>query len=459
MLSHFPTPYPHEWMYSVYCRYHVRSGHFHHQTTIRELFGNRPTAAISSIFPNNTILQIASQLPPRLLDATQLITGHTLFLYYTRCYSLAQKKELLKQLCLGTSVVITSIRRFGQLPAPRYCPCCAEQDRGAYGEAYWHIDHQIPAMQVCPKHKCRLLHIDDIDFISVKDTFRPLDTQNLVAPLYEKELQDKWKIQFSKVLFDYATLPLSFAATPGHSNLSITLGNMGYAVTHGCDIYESLDASRLYQDVKEQYGSNFVSKIFSSEKAVHYIHQVCNWSSKFPEQYALLQCFSGINSSTVFSSTRFQNTYMADEEKIYCCQDESDLCFSEHMSTWLDELHIEFQKIYTSSTDILIAPQDFLAKLAGLLVRADEEYCHVNMPEGTFREFISKMKQRKVQTALILLEQLLDGYQPKGKYSGYPNWTWDTGNFYINKHFGVFAIKQYFSVLANQVLRAKIFGF
>ena len=112
MLSYFPTPYPEEWWWSVLCRYHVRSGHSHYQTTIRELFGNRSTAAIGSIFPNNTIPQVTSQLPPGLLDATKLITGHTLFLYYTRCYSLAQKKKLLSQLRLGTSVVITSIRRF-----------------------------------------------------------------------------------------------------------------------------------------------------------------------------------------------------------------------------------------------------------------------------------------------------------------------------------------------------------
>lgn len=459
MLSYFPTPHPHEWMYSVYCRYYVRSGQTRRTAIIRELFPDRPHTAIGSLYPNSAILQVSAQLP-NYPDARTLMLNHTLFLYHTRCFPAAKKEALITKLSSGTKTILGGIYRDRQLSAPRYCPLCVKDDRADYGEAYWHIEHQIPSMEICPKHECRLLHIDDIDFISVKDTFCPLDAQNLAPPSsYEKELIDKWKIQFSKVIYDYATLPLSFAATPGYSNLSIALGNMGYAMIHGCDIYASLDASRLYQDVKERYGSNFVSKIFSSEKAVHHIHQVCNWSSKIPEQYALLQCFSGINSSTAFSSTRLQSTYMADEEKIHCYQDECELCFSEHMSTWLNELHIEFLKIYTSSTDILVAPQDFLAKLAGLLVRADEEYCHVNMPEGTFREFISKMKQREIQAAIILLEQLLDGYQPEGKYSSYPNWTWDTGNSHINKYFGAFAIKQYFSVLANQVLRAKTFGF
>lgn len=37
-----------------------------------------------------------------------------------------------------------------------YCPMCAEEDIGKYGEMYWHTPHQIQMMPLCPKHKCRL---------------------------------------------------------------------------------------------------------------------------------------------------------------------------------------------------------------------------------------------------------------------------------------------------------------
>ncbi|MCM1569126.1 MAG: TniQ family protein [Roseburia sp.] len=307
MLSYFPTPYPGEWMYSIYCRYHVRTGHPRHQTTIRELFGNRPSAAIGSIFPNNTISQVVSQLPPGFLDAKQLIIGHTLFPYYTRCYSIAQKEKLLGQLCLGTSTVITSIRRFGQLPAPRYCPLCAERDREAYGETYWHIVHQIPAMQVCPQHGCRLLSVEGIDATRVRYAFAPLDTVLPDLNDAPPEHIPPWHFQFSKILYDYATLPLSCAATPTHSNLAIALGNMGYEVIQGHSPHTILDAKRLYHDLTAHYGQEIVGKVFGDEKAICLLNRVCKWECLTPERYALLQCFAGIDSATVFAPSPLPN--------------------------------------------------------------------------------------------------------------------------------------------------------
>ena len=63
MLSYFPTPYPHEWWWSVLCRYHLQSGHERCQPTIYELFGKRPTASIGTIFPNSALIAVAKHLP------------------------------------------------------------------------------------------------------------------------------------------------------------------------------------------------------------------------------------------------------------------------------------------------------------------------------------------------------------------------------------------------------------
>ena len=38
----------------------------------------------------------------------------------------------------------------------RYCPLCAEEDREKHGETYWHREHQIIGIDVCPKHGCFL---------------------------------------------------------------------------------------------------------------------------------------------------------------------------------------------------------------------------------------------------------------------------------------------------------------
>jgi hypothetical protein len=34
----------------------------------------------------------------------------------------------------------------------RLCPCCAQEDKSAFGEAYWHRIHQLPGIAICAKH-------------------------------------------------------------------------------------------------------------------------------------------------------------------------------------------------------------------------------------------------------------------------------------------------------------------
>lgn len=315
MLTYFPTAHPNEWIYSVFCRYHLRAGRQQSQTTIRELFGNRLTAAIGSIFPNNTITGIAAQLPTGQFNARDFMLHHTLFSYYTRCYPLSKKEKLLDQLCQGTTAVITSIRNFGQLPAPRYCPLCAQEDKRIWGEAYWHIEHQIPAMDVCPNHGHPLLSIKGTDATKVRYTFFPLDvslpaSEDLPAGSTPKS---SWQLEFSKILYEYATLPLSCAATPGYSNLAIALGNMGYEVIQCRSTHTILDAKRLYHDLIERFGTEIVEKAFGDERSICLLNRVCKWECLTPERYALLQCFAGISSAEMFSSEQRVSVW---EEKL-----------------------------------------------------------------------------------------------------------------------------------------------
>lgn len=117
MLSFFPTPYPGEWWYSVLCRYHLRSGNAKFQTTIRELFQGRPRAMIGAFFPNNTVYQLCSQLPPSF-DIKTMILGHTPFPYYMRMYTDTQKEDFLKALCKGEATTPTYIwKTAGKEPA------------------------------------------------------------------------------------------------------------------------------------------------------------------------------------------------------------------------------------------------------------------------------------------------------------------------------------------------------
>ena len=80
MLTYFPTPLPGEWWYSVLCRYHVRSGHSKHATTISELYGGRPMVH-GRLIPGGDCAAIVSRLPPGILSLHEVLICHTLLPY------------------------------------------------------------------------------------------------------------------------------------------------------------------------------------------------------------------------------------------------------------------------------------------------------------------------------------------------------------------------------------------
>lgn len=239
-------------------------------------------------------------IPMEYMYIRSLIVNHTLFPYFTRCYPISQKEKLLAGLCSGDSAEIASTRHLGKLPAPRYCPACAEEDRRTYGEVYWHIEHQIPILEVCPKHERPLLTFQGIDNAKIKTTFFPLETQQLDFQESTPALPQQ-HLRFFTLLQEYITLPLNAAAHQGHSNLAVSLCDMGYEVIERYGPGIVLDVQRLYHDLVKSFGRVLVEKVFGGEKSACYIKRICTWDCLVPERYAMLQCFAGMDSSDVFS--------------------------------------------------------------------------------------------------------------------------------------------------------------
>lgn len=308
MLSYFPSPYPGEWWYSVLCRYHVRSGNSKQQTTIRELFPGRVTAAIGSVYPNSTIRQVLTQLPPGLLDVRQVIWEHTLFPFFTRCYTLEKKQAVLERLLLGETMVITSVRRLSKCSEwrPRYCPLCVDADRKAYGEAYWHIAHQIPLLTICPQHGCALVPAENIEVGHMDYTFYPLEAEDPFASIDEDVYVPSWQRAVSGILHEYLTLPIDAAATQGYSNLAIALSNMGYGVIQKHSPNTILDGRRLYQDLIGAFGRELIEQVYGGEQSICNYNRLCKWEMVAPERYALLQYVAGIDSRTMFQSKKMK---------------------------------------------------------------------------------------------------------------------------------------------------------
>lgn len=308
MLTYFPTPHPGEWWYSVLCRYHIRSGNTKQQTTVQELL-HQPRAPLGAVFPNSTIYKICSQLPSELFPIQELILRHTLFPYYTRFQTLAMKDAMLDKVCRGEMATITSIRKFAEKDTwrPRYCPCCAAEDQEQLGEAYWHVCHQIPLMNYCPVHSCRLVTVEELPMGQLDYTFFPLSGFELTLPPSQLEDAPRWQLTLSKILYDYQTLPQTTSITDGYSNLAITLSNMGYDSQQKASQCTLLSAKRVYHDMVDYFGESMMEKIFGGEKGICIINRLCKWIVATPERYALLQCFAGLDSSTMFSKVRVED--------------------------------------------------------------------------------------------------------------------------------------------------------
>ena len=309
MLTYFPTPFPGEWWYSVLCRYHVRTGNEKMQTTVRELFGDKEQASMGAVFPNAGILRVLDRLPRNLFSIREIILQHTLFPYYTRFHNLETKEAMLRRLSAGETFVITCVRRFAERSKwqPRYCPVCVQEDRKSYGEAYWHIVHQIPMMEVCPVHGCKLAVSPGVQASHMSYTFYPLDDIDAAAPEYLP--LKSWQQTISQILRDYQSLPIEAGATDGYSNLAIAVGNMGYEALQKHSPHTILEAKKVYSDMAAFYGRELVERIFGPRENTYTINKTCKWGMQVPERYALLQCFAGLDTKTMFSSARLQSRY------------------------------------------------------------------------------------------------------------------------------------------------------
>ena len=101
----------------------------------------------------------------------------------------------------------------------------------------------------------------------------------------------------------------------------MSLSNIGYSIIQNRSPNTVLDAKRLYWDMVETYGKEFIELIFGGEASICTINRACKWEIASPERYALLQDFAGITSEEVFSTKPQRDRY---EDKLLTLQNTGD---------------------------------------------------------------------------------------------------------------------------------------
>lgn len=202
MLSYFPNLYPDELLYSWFARYHSHSGNTSSKQTMKELFGNMSSVAVVD-FPNNLEVfykNISHFNPPNIND---LVTNHTMYNYYTAFQSDAMKSRAINYINNGgkpgaihmfLGIAASTIKNWHYL---RFCSSCVQQDREQYGEAYWHMSHQLPKVFYCHLHQ-ELFHDSKVEFRNPhKHEFISAEKAELLSPhlstVYSPRLEQQLK--------------------------------------------------------------------------------------------------------------------------------------------------------------------------------------------------------------------------------------------------------------------------
>ncbi|MCL2123408.1 MAG: TnsD family transposase, partial [Desulfovibrionaceae bacterium] len=190
----FPTPYPDECLYSILCRYFVRSGSTSNPRTTQELFGNVQRLSSTLFFPVQ-LNRIDLWTPPRSgITRRKIALNHTMYPYMAVSYTQNFRNEMervLNGIMEGTGVNSIGMRKSWRLWPEhlRYCPVCFDEDNILYREPYWHRAHQLPGMAYCTKHQVRIVN-SGVPTRETATTFRPA-SEEIPITEHGSESQDE----------------------------------------------------------------------------------------------------------------------------------------------------------------------------------------------------------------------------------------------------------------------------
>lgn len=250
------------------------------------------------LIPGGDCAAIVSRLPPGILSLHEVLIRHTLLPYYTRFFSAEKKRQVWHALCSGHGSGITSVRT--QMPdgaeGLKYCPVCYHSDTTRYGEPYWHREHQIPLLPLCPTHKIPLVTVP-VKFARLSEMFLPL----AFIHCQEATTEDTkpWAEPLTDMLMEL--LCKNHVPTVGYNNLSITLLNAGYGVDK-ISKYQTLSVEKIQAAAREYYGNQIYEQYFAKLSAA-ILARLANWKLSSPERYALLAVMAGLDAETLFGPT------------------------------------------------------------------------------------------------------------------------------------------------------------
>ena len=272
MIGFFPEIYEDELLYSLLCRYYQRTGYTKYIFAVDDLFMRRTVHPVIE-WVNEYSPDAMDHITKRT-DFETVVRNHTMLPAYTRFLPKERRNAALHSLlvCDGNYYNLVVNQKVKHKRFLRYCPSCAAEDRERYGETYWHREHQIVHLDICPKHRCRL--VDSTVPIRSKTTpgLFPAETE---VPFGEEPV-----LCINERLVDFGRYVLEIFREPVDMESDVPIGSFlqsmldeTYVSGSGAKVY----STRLYEDYSDFFREicepmNFESfrKIYNNYSLDHY---------------------------------------------------------------------------------------------------------------------------------------------------------------------------------------------
>lgn len=217
MIKNIPIIYPNELFYSFICRTYVRSGVGSSKEFTKLVFAkgtDQPKTGFINKLRNDFKIKLNKQL-----SDVDILSKHTVFNFYSRFLTKEEKEKAISEIINGKS-------SFNYLHTPvikenthlRYCSKCVEEDRNNYGEAYFHIEHQLEKVKICVHHHCKLLETKIFYGSKNQLILTPLEVRELENKVEEVPI-DSIEFRFSKYIYGFLTNDFKTESNVGFEKL------------------------------------------------------------------------------------------------------------------------------------------------------------------------------------------------------------------------------------------------
>src|SRR5450830_821533 len=146
---------PDESFFSLCSRHHCLSRNFRSSSTCQQLFGHRSQGSAHDL--PSRIGHFVQVTRGQLGDAETIVRSRTILPFYFPFSARVVEVDAIERM-VGSSIgslkfqlgLLTS--RFRANHPLKACATCMSKDRAEWGCAYWHVQHQLPGVWICPVH-------------------------------------------------------------------------------------------------------------------------------------------------------------------------------------------------------------------------------------------------------------------------------------------------------------------